>query len=115
LIKVIELVKWKKYKVLKKINMKPKQHKEKENKKYIRKGDYEYVEKSVTEKELGEARKKATALIKKSKGEVIGLRSCWKCNPAHTHFIEKGDWSWVLNCFDCGHYYYNNIDITIYD
>ena len=86
------------------------------NGKYTIKGDYEYTVAKATKKELDEARKKASKLLEKTKGQAMGFRSCWRCNPAHTHFLH-GEWGdWVLMCFaECGAYYYNKIDITEYD
>lgn len=68
-----------------------------------------YTKKIATKKELDEARETA---LKLSKNEAyIGMRSCWVCNEAHSHFlIEWG--KWVLSCFECGHWYYDGIDIT---
>ena len=83
---------------------------------YKRKGDYEYTERKATKKELAKARKDAVALMKKTNGEAMGMRSCWVCNAAHTHFLH-GKWGdWVLRCFgDCGRVYFNKIDITDYE
>ena len=61
---------------------------------------------------IEQLRDEARELIKKTKGQAIGFRSCWNCNPAHEHF-KKGKWGdWVLQCFECGHYYYKGKDIT---
>ena len=85
------------------------------NKKYWIEKD-KVKSKKVSKKELEEVRKEAKELLKKTKGQAMGMRSCWECNPAHEHFL-KGDWGdWVLMCFgDCGRYYYNKIDITNYE
>lgn len=83
---------------------------------YEMKGDYEYVSKPVTKKQLETVRKNAQALLKKTKGQALGMRSCWVCNGAHTHFL-SGEWGdWVLMCIaECGRYYYDKTDITQYD
>ena len=81
------------------------------NKKYQKVGDFEYEELPVSKKELLEARKKTKKLLKKDVNN-IAWRSCWICNGAHIHFLE-GEWGdWILNCFRCGKFYYNKIDIT---
>lgn len=83
----------------------------KTNKKYKISGDYGYKELPVSAKELSEARKKAAVLAKKDINK-IAWRSCWVCNRAHVHFL-RGKWGdWILNCFECGRYYYDKIDIT---
>ena len=45
-----------------------------------------------------------------SKWMAIG-RSCFLCNGAHKHLIDMD----YLNCFSCGRYFRNGVDITIYD
>ena len=54
-----------------------------------------------------EARKKAKAILKKD-GANFEWRSCWNCNGAHEHLKDHG----LINCFECGHWYYQGIDIT---
>jgi len=91
--------------------------KARENKNYrywIKRGkDYEWGKRLATKKELSKAREGAFKAMKK-KGNPV-FRSCWECNPAHYHFL-RGDWGdWVLLCLECGHYYYDKIDITEYE
>jgi hypothetical protein len=64
---------------------------------------------------IEELREEASKLIKKTNGDCIAMRSCWKCNPAHEHFKRGMDKTWVLWCFGCGHYFYKGKDITIID
>ena len=52
-----------------------------------------------------EARIKAKEMAKSGTWQ---LRSCWNCNPAHEHLKDYG----LINCFDCGRWYYMGIDIT---
>ena len=86
----------------------------KQNKKYKAVGFWEYKELPVSKKELERARKKAIKLMKKDPLSVA-WRSCWICNHAHIHFLE-GKWGdWVLNCFECGRFFYDKIDITEYE
>ena len=39
----------------------------------------------------------------------LGLRSCWNCNPAHEHLKDA---EYVINCFSCGHYFFEGEDVT---
>lgn len=57
---------------------------------------------------VDEAREEALKLF--SIGECE-LRSCWECNPAHEHLKEHG----LINCFECGKFFYKGIDVTEYD
>lgn len=92
---------------------KPKNKMTKQNKKYKAVGDWDYKELPVSQKELERARKKAIELLKKDPTNMA-WRSCWICNHAHIHFLE-GEWGdWVLNCFECGKFFYDKIDITDY-
>lgn len=45
----------------------------------------------------------------RSEGRVA-LRSCWNCNGAHEHLRRTADW--VINCFECGHFYFEGTDLT---
>ena len=38
------------------------------------------------------------------------MRSCWNCNPAHEGLKNA---TYVINCFECGHWFFNGSDITI--
>ena len=60
--------------------------------------------------EIDEARKKAIKILREHP-EVAELRSCWNCNPAHEHLKNH----LLVNCYDCGHWYYNGLDITMPD
>ena len=60
----------------------------------------------ITLKELKEARKRA----KPENFMAIG-RSCWECNSAHNYHLDGGG---EYNCFACGRYYMDGIDITDY-
>ena len=76
------------------------------NHKFKKTGDYKYVSKPVTNKELEKMRKDS------KKGEWMALgRSCWECNKAHCHLIDLPN----INCFACGRFYHKGVDITIYD
>lgn len=57
---------------------------------------------------IEELRKEASDLIKKNINN-IAFRSCWKCNAAHEH-LKKSEY--VIDCFQCGHFYYKGVDIT---
>ena len=57
---------------------------------------------------LQEARNKALAILKKDRTN-FAWRSCWKCNGAHEHLKDA---DCIINCFNCGHWYYKGIDIT---
>lgn len=75
---------------------------------FVRTGDYEFKTEKITKKELEDLREQA----RKDKQEWMVLgRSCWECNSAHVHHLEGGG---KYNCFACGRYYYNNVDITDY-
>lgn len=85
------------------------------NHKFTRKGEWGFTSKAVTTKELEQLRKEAEELAKKKGIDTIAWRSCWQCNGAHIHFLD-GKWGeWVLNCMECGKYYYNKVDITDYE
>lgn len=76
-------------------------------------GEVSWAGGDCPKEELDAARAKGVEIMKR--GDV-GMRSCWICNPAHEHFLQ-GDWGdeWVLNCFQCGRFFYNKIDITDYE
>lgn len=46
---------------------------------------------------------------KKIKQRYYVWRSCWNCNLAHKH-LKKADY--VINCLECGRWYYKGQDIT---
>lgn len=76
--------------------------------KIVRDGDgwsNEYTSKPATKKEIDEMRKDS----KKGEWMVIGC-SCWECNGAHIHMIDRPN----LNCFLCGRLYHKGYDITDY-
>ena len=54
-------------------------------------------------------REEALALLRKDNRSLI-FRSCWNCNSAHER-LKTVD-NCVINCFECGHYYYKGVDIT---
>lgn len=60
------------------------------------------------ENKIEKTRKEATEILKKDKTS-FAWRSCWNCNGAHEHLKEC---DYVINCFNCGHWYYKGIDIT---
>jgi hypothetical protein len=83
------------------------------NYRYKAKGDWDYIKLPITKTEVDGLREEATKIFKKDVGD-LGWRSCWICNGAHTRFL-KGSWGkWVLNCFECGRFFYKGVDITIY-
>lgn len=63
--------------------------------------------------EVERARAEGTHLISIDE-DGLAMRTCWVCNPAHIHLIEKTA-DFVLNCFGCGRWYFQQIDITIYE
>ena len=80
------------------------------NYKYFLKNGQVFKE-EATAKELKDARTESKKIIKKDI-DKLAWRSCWVCNGAHKHFLQ-GKWGkWVLNCFECGHFYFNKIDVT---
>lgn len=75
------------------------------NMKFIRNGDYSYKTEKITKDELERLREES------KKEDWMGLgRSCWECNSAHIHHIGEGNY----NCFSCGRYYRDGVDITDY-
>jgi hypothetical protein len=65
----------------------------------------------VTGEELAKDRRVAIDLMRKDITK-IKYRQCWNCHPEHWYFL-YGPWGeWVLNCPDCGHFYFNKTDIT---
>jgi hypothetical protein len=41
------------------------------------------------------------------------VRSCWVCNPAHSHFLDNLTDGFLFACLmGCGRWYYQGIDIT---
>lgn len=84
------------------------------NHKFKAVNQWEWKSEPAIKKELEKARVEAKKIMKKDI-QKVAWRSCWQCNSAHTHFL-RGKWGdWVLNCFECGKFYFNKIDITIYD
>lgn len=59
-------------------------------------------------KEVDKICKEALDILKKDRAN-FAWRSCWKCNGAHEHLREA---DYIINCFECGHWYYKGIDIT---
>jgi hypothetical protein len=76
------------------------------NMKFIRTGDYKYKTEKITQEELDNARERVNP-----KNFMTLGRSCWECNGGHIHHLE---WGGEYNCFACGRYYMDNIDVTDY-
>lgn len=55
-----------------------------------------------------EARAKADQWMRDNKN-AFAMRSCWNCNSSHGHLRNA---NYVIWCFECGHYFFNGIDIT---
>jgi len=73
------------------------------------------ISREATDEELKTARDAATAKLKKDNA-AYAIRSCWVCNPAHSHFLEHRAESFLFHCMmGCGHWYYQGIDITTAD
>lgn len=60
--------------------------------------------------EKSEARKQADAWMAANANQ-FALRSCWNCNPSHKHLKCVG---YVINCFECGHWFFQGIDVTTF-
>lgn len=43
----------------------------------------------------------------------VALRSCWQCNGAHQHFLDRTD-DCVIRCFACGRIYWRGVDLLDY-
>lgn len=68
-------------------------------------GDYEFISRPATQKEVDDARKDSR------KGEWMAIgRSCWECNGAHVRLIPEKN----MNCFGCGKLFHEGVDITDY-
>jgi len=61
---------------------------------------------------LEEARKKAKAYMKKHPDDEYAFRSCWNCNGAHEHLKDA---KYPILCNTCAHWFWNGVDITIFD
>jgi hypothetical protein len=89
------------------------------NERDIATGDYEYRSEPVEWAMVAEARLKAEAAAKGNEN-LPALRSCWRCNSAHVHFLDPRE-TWFFSCFDCGRWWFleagvpGAIDVTIYD
>ncbi len=55
-------------------------------------------------------RAEATLLLKVDP-DAVTMRSCWNCNAAHEHL--RSAENCVIWCFDCGHYFFKGVDITV--
>lgn len=85
--------------------------------KEVKKGKEIVLEgKPATKAAIVAARKTANKILKGEDGlNKLGFRSCWLCNPGHDHFV-SGEWGdWVMNCFECGRFYFDKMDITLYE
>lgn len=65
-------------------------------------------EQSIMSKE--EQRRKEASILLDESVKNMWMRSCWNCNPAHEHLKNS---ELVIRCFDCGHWFYRGVDITI--
>lgn len=81
----------------------------KRNLKYWLDGD-EIKSREVTLEELQTARDAASA-----KAREMAMRSCWNCNPAHSHFLtSKPDGFFFCCIMGCGNYFFDGINVTDY-
>ena len=81
------------------------------NKVYSLNGD-EVAERDATPDELAAARSAALAKLK-ADPSAWAMRSCWNCNPAHSHFLADKNDGFLFRCvMGCGHVFYQGIDIT---
>lgn len=60
------------------------------------------------DKRIEELRKEAKEILEKN-GIDFALRSCWNCNGAHKHLKEV---DYIINCFECGKWFYKGVDIS---
>jgi PHP family Zn ribbon phosphoesterase len=58
---------------------------------------------------VAQRRQEASAILDKDASNW-SMRSCWNCNLAHEHLKQA---EYPIRCFDCGHWYYKGVDITI--
>ena len=65
----------------------------------------------TTIEELASARKAVREKLSSNPTDFAS-RTCWVCNPMHDHFLENINDGFTLSCFDCGHLYYQGIDVT---
>ncbi len=79
------------------------------NYKYTPTEHYKCEFRKATKEEIEDGRKKLKMLAKKDPSQ-IGMRSCYECNQAHAHLMED----FVFQCFDCGKYFVNGVDIMDY-
>lgn len=80
----------------------------------VAEGGEDYIAVPVDFATAANARLAAEAFIARNGEEAVALRSCWECNGAHIRLIE-GTNEFVLNCFGCGKWFFQQTDITIYD
>jgi len=66
------------------------------------------MKKMKKENKIKTLRKEAKKILKKDKANFV-WRSCWNCNSAHGHLKDR---DYIINCFNCGHWFYKGIDIT---
>ena len=76
--------------------------------KYKRTEDFKIIKEKATQTEIEEARLKAFQIIDNDEFDRISLRSCWVCNLAHAHLVNRE----LLKCFECSHLYYYGLDLT---
>jgi len=68
-----------------------------------------YWSEPISQEELNELREEA----EQTDAKDCMLRSCWQCNPCHDRFL-KFDSDKALRCFECGRFYYRNVDVSKY-
>jgi hypothetical protein len=76
--------------------------------------DGEVVSRIASDEEVKVASDKASAKLDKDPaGYAYAMRSCWVCNPAHSHFLNDLEDGFLFQClWRCGHWYYQEIDLT---
>ena len=73
------------------------------------------VSRPASEEELKKSRDAALEKVRKDPS-AWAVRSCWVCNPAHSHFLKNANDGFLFQCLmGCGHWYYQGVDITNYD
>lgn len=74
--------------------------------------DGEVVSREASTEELADARAAAKAKLKADSSDWA-MRSCWNCNPAHSHFLEDTNDGFLFSCvMGCGRWFYAGVDIT---
>lgn len=68
---------------------------------------------STTPMSEAEATRRLAEALLMEKPEALALRSCWNCNPTHEYMKQAIDF--VISCPWCGNYYFQGVDITVYE